>query len=695
VPEKLLQRLKNPHPERILYVKDALREGHGIDDIFEVSGIDPWFVRQIEELIAMEQELAASTPLRRCILHTARARGIALPFDKQPRTGDGYEPGESDEREALDLLRRAKRSGFSDRQVGWLTQTGEEAARAWRLAKNLRVAYKCVDTCGGEFVAETPYYYSTYEPFNESKPSGRKKIVILGGGPNRIGQGIEFDYCCVHAVFALREEGFETIMVNSNPETVSTDYDISDKLYFEPLTVEDVLSICELEKPDGVIVQFGGQTPLNLARALERAGVPILGTSPDSIDLAEDRGRFGDLLNRLGILQPANGWGRSFEEVRAVAQRIGYPVMVRPSYVLGGRAMEIVYTEEALAEYMLRAVEVSPDHPVLVDQFLQEATEVDVDALCDGERVVIGAIMEHIEAAGIHSGDSACVIPTRTLPASVLRMIRSQTEKLGLGLGVRGLMNIQFAVKDHQVYVLEVNPRASRTTPYVSKATGVPLAKLAAKIMAGRRLEELGFTREPEITHYAVKEVVLPYKRFAGCQITLGPEMRSTGEVMGIDPNFGLAFAKAEIAAGLQLPREGGIFISIADADKADFLPVAETLRDLGLCLIATPGTSRYLKARGVPNRQCEKISVGRPNIIDHIINREVRLIINTSSGPNSSSDEQRLRVEAIARDIPLITTIAAARAAAAALQALMHGHFAIRALQDYHAELRAATEAK
>jgi len=689
-PDKLLTWIKTPNPERILYLKDALKSGYSIEKIYEISGVDPWFLRQIEEIIAVEAELAESSELRHCMVQHANAADISMPFCQVESHADRLEPIEFEMKESLDLLWRAKQHGFSDRQVGWLTKTGEDAARAFRLKHDMRPAYKCVDTCGGEFEAQTPYYYSTYEKYNESKPSTNKKVIILGGGPNRIGQGIEFDYCCVHAVFALREEGYEAIMVNSNPETVSTDYDISDKLYFEPLTVEDVLNICALEKPDGVIVQFGGQTPLNLARALERAGVPILGTSPDSIDLAEDRGRFGDLLNRLGILQPRNGWGHSFGEVRAVAAEIGYPVMVRPSYVLGGRAMEIVFSEKALEQYMRRAAEVSPDHPVLVDQFLEDATEVDVDALCDGKHVVIGAIMEHIEAAGIHSGDSACVIPSRSLTGPVLAQLRRQTEALGKALDVRGLMNIQYAVKDGQVYVLEVNPRASRTIPYVSKTIGIPLAKLAAKVMVGRTIEDLGFTQEPRVRHYAVKEVALPFRRFAGCEITLGPEMRSTGEVMGIDPSFGLAFTKAQLAAGLRLPRDGGIFISIADNDKPHFLPVAETFRDMGFRLYATPGTGKYLLEHGVPAQVVEKISVGRPNVLDLMINGDIQMLINTHSGPDTSADEQRMRIECIARDIPLITTNAAAKAAASALQALVRGKFAIRALQDYHADLKA-----
>jgi carbamoyl-phosphate synthase large subunit len=507
----------------------------------------------------------------------------------------------------------------------------------------------------------------------------------LGGGPNRIGQGIEFDYCCVQAVFALKKDGYEVIMVNSNPETVSTDYDTSDKLYFEPVTAEDVLNIIDIEKPEGVIVQFGGQTPLNIARSLENQDVRILGTSVESIDLAEDRERFGTLGKQIGLLMPEHGAGYSFEEVRETARSIGYPIMVRPSYVLGGRAMEIVYTEDKLREYITRAAQVSENHPVLVDKFLVDATEVDVDAVADGKRVVIAAIMEHIEAAGIHSGDSACVIPTRTLSQKVLETVRRKTVELGIALQVKGLMNIQFAIKDEQVYVLEVNPRASRTVPYVSKAIGIPIAQIAALVMVGHTLEELGFTEEPKITHYAVKEAVLPFNKFPGCQITLGPEMCSTGEVMGIDTDFGRAFAKSQIAALLALPMKGGIFISIADKDKPAFLPVAKKFRELDFRLIATRGTQKFLQEQGIEATPCEKISEGRPHVIDFMINNEVQMVINTTTSIETTPDEYQIRSNALIRDLPLLTTIAAARAASEGIASLRTGSPTIQALQDYH----------
>ncbi len=565
------------------------------------------------------------------------------------------------------------------------------AIRHLRCQQNLRPVYKSVDTCAGEFEALTPYYYSTYERQNESIRTDKKKIMILGGGPNRIGQGIEFDYCCVQAVFALKAEGYETIMVNSNPETVSTDYDTADKLYFEPLTVEDVLAICDVEKPDGVIVQLGGQTPLNLSRQLEAEGVKIIGTSPDSIDLAEDRDRFGKLMERLGIPQPENGAGSSLEEVQTIARRIGYPVMVRPSYVLGGRAMQTVWTDDQLFEFTRTAIEVADGHPILVDKFLEHATEVDVDALGDGERVVIAAIMEHIEEAGIHSGDSACIIPPRTLSETVLDKIRKYTQELGLALNVKGLMNIQYAVKGDDVYVLEVNPRASRTVPFVSKAIGVPVAQLATKIMVGRTLEDLGFTEQPTIHYYAVKEAVLPFQKFPGCTVVLGPEMRSTGEVMGIDPDYAMAFAKSQAAAGSTLPTSGTIFVSINDADKPLFLPVARQLVAEGFELVATSGTAMYLKENAIACREIFKISVGRPNILDLATNNEVAMIINTVSGSLARKDEQRIRTIAVQRQIPLFTTIAAARAVAEAVAAMKENKLTVKSLQEYHEELAAA----
>jgi len=608
--------------------------------------------------------------------------------------------------ELYELLRKAKSFGFSDRQIAFLVNRAlgrnrysESDIRRIRYDLGIEAVFKEVDTCAGEFEAYTPYYYSTYEEENESDRSDRPKVVILGGGPNRIGQGIEFDYCCVHAVFALREEGYEAIMVNSNPETVSTDYDTSDKLYFEPLTVEDVLNIIRVERPDGIIVQFGGQTPLSIAVPLERAieedpllrgRVKILGTSPDSIDLAEDRERFGALLAQLGIPQPANATGMSLDEVLAAAEKIGLPVLVRPSYVLGGRAMEIVRDRAHLERFAKEALLVSPEHPVLIDKFLEDATEIDVDALADGERVVIAAIMEHIEEAGIHSGDSACVIPPRTLSDEVIEKVRRYTYEIGRALNVRGLMNIQYAAKDGEVYVLEVNPRASRTVPFVSKAIGVPCAKLAAKIMVGRTLEELGFTREVRPPYYSVKEVVLPFARFPGCDILLGPEMRSTGEVMGIDPDFGAAFFKSQVAAGGALPTEGGIFISINDPDKPRFLPVARRLHEMGFKMYATEGTHTYLAAHDIPSKLVCKISEGRPNVVDLMINNQVGLIINTVIGSVSEFDTKAIRSNAVARGVPLITTVAAARAALEGIEAARSRRFEVGALQDHHQKTRA-----
>ena len=598
---------------------------------------------------------------------------------------------------ALQILRRAKQAGFSDRQIAHMVNQArsddrprltEEQIRHMRWEAGLKPVFKSVDTCAGEFEAFTPYYYSTYERSNESVRTDRKKIMILGGGPNRIGQGIEFDYCCVQAVFALRAEGFETIMVNSNPETVSTDYDTSDKLYFEPLTVEDVLAIWDVERPDGVIVQLGGQTPLNLARALEAEGVKIIGTSPDSIDLAEDRDRFGRLLSDLGIPQPENGAGTTLEQVQAIAHRIGFPVMVRPSYVLGGRAMQTVWDDEQLVEFTRVAIEAADGHPILIDKFLENATEVDVDALGDGHRVVVAAIMEHIEQAGIHSGDSACVIPPRTLSDDVLEKIRNYTRQLGKALDLKGLMNIQYAVKNGDVYVLEVNPRASRTVPFVSKAIGIPIAQLATKVMAGRTLAELGFTEEPKTHYFAVKEVVLPFQKFPGCQVILGPEMRSTGEVMGIDNDFAMAFAKSQLAAGNALPTSGTVFISINDHDKPQVIALGKRLVEMGFELVATPGTAKALTGQGVAARVVQKMSVGRPNFQDLVMNNEIQLIVNTFSGDKAREDENRIRTLAIQREIPLVTTVEASRAVVEAIASLRSSPMEVKALQDYHAEL-------
>jgi carbamoyl-phosphate synthase large subunit len=545
-----------------------------------------------------------------------------------------------------------------------------------------------VDTCAAEFVAYTPYLYSTYERECEANPTDRPKVVILGAGPNRIGQGIEFDYCCVHAVFALKEMGYETIMVNCNPETVSTDYDTADRLYFEPLTLEDVLNIVDREKPVGVIVQFGGQTPLKLAVPLQKAGVKILGTSPDAIDRAENRERFKQLVQKLGLNQPPNGTAISFQQAALIARQIGYPVLVRPSYVLGGRAMEIVYDEDDLRDYMERAVQASPDHPILVDKFLEDAIEMDVDAVSDGKTVVIGGIMEHIEEAGIHSGDSACSLPPRSVGESLLKEIREQTAAMALELGVVGLINIQFAIKDKVVHVLEVNPRASRTVPFVSKAIGVPLAKLAAKVMLGATLPELGFIEERRLSHVAVKEAVLPFAKFPNVDAVLGPEMKSTGEVMGIDADFGRAFAKAQIAAGGRLPSSGTIFLSVRDKDKPSVASLATRLVELGFRLIATEGTAEVIQRAGVPVERVYKvIDQLRPHIVDKMKNGEVALVINTPEGRSARMDSYSIRRTAVTMGIPYFTTMAAASAVAEAIRSLRQREMAIRPLQEYHAQ--------
>ncbi|HEX7629361.1 MAG TPA: carbamoyl-phosphate synthase large subunit, partial [Candidatus Methylomirabilis sp.] len=585
------------------------------------------------------------------------------------------------------FLHRMKGNGFSDRRLSKLIGVGEDDVRRIRYAAGVRAVYKRVDTCGAEFEAYTPYLYSTYECENEAKPTDRKKVVILGGGPNRIGQGIEFDYCCVHGVFALREEGFETIMVNCNPETVSTDYDTSDRLYFEPLTKEDVLAIIEEEKPVGVIVQFGGQTPLKLAVPLEKEGVRILGTSPESIDRAEDRERFKQVLQKLGLNQPPNGTATSFAQAAHIAKQIGYPVLVRPSYVLGGRAMEIVYDETDLKDYMERAVRASPDHPILVDKFLEDAIEMDVDAVSDGKTVVIGGIMEHIEEAGIHSGDSACSLPPWSVSGRMLNAIREQTRALALELGVVGLINIQFAIKDRVVYVLEVNPRASRTVPFVSKAIGVPLAKLAAKVMLGSTLQELGFTEERQLRHVAVKEAVLPFAKFPNVDSVLGPEMKSTGEVMGIDADFGLAFAKSQIAASGSLPTGGTAFLSVREKDKLAVVALATRLASLGFTLLATEGTAEVIQRAGVPVERVYKVTEGfRPHIVDRMKNGEVAMLINTPEGRSARLDSYSIRRTAVTMGIPHFTTMAAAEAAAEAIGALRTQQMTIRSLQEYHA---------
>jgi carbamoyl-phosphate synthase large subunit len=655
-PENVREKLGLPTPERIFHLRSALKGGISPGEIADLTGIDRWFLENMKEVCELEEEIKA---------FSGNGRGLAeIPPE---------------------LLRRSKECGYSDVQLAHLLHSDEMSVRECRKQAGILPTFKLVDTCAAEFEAYTPYYYSTYESEDEVRPSKKKKVMILGGGPNRIGQGIEFDYCCVHASMALREEGFETIMVNSNPETVSTDYDTSDRLYFEPLTREDVLNIVEKEHPEGVIVQFGGQTPLNLAVPLEKAGVPILGTSPDSIDRAEDRERFKELIQKLGLIQPQNGTATSFEEARAVAREIGYPVVVRPSYVLGGRAMMIVYDEETLEGYMRDAVKASPEHPILIDKFLEEAIEVDVDAISDGQRVVIGGIMEHIEEAGIHSGDSACVLPPYTLSDELIEVIKQNTYALARELGVKGLMNIQYAVRNDRVYILEVNPRASRTVPFVSKATGVPLAKLAAKVMVGKTLEELGFTREAEVGHVSVKESVFPFNRFPGVDTVLGPEMKSTGEVMGIDHAFGIAFAKAQLAAGQILPRKGKVFISVKNRDKRAIIFIAKKLADFGFQIVATRGTGKALAQSGIPVELVHKVLEGRPNIVDLIKNRQIDLIINTPTGHRPKRDQVSIRAVAVAHNVPLITTISGAAASVNGIEALLKEEIQVKSLQEYH----------
>lgn len=651
--EEIRHYLVTPRAERIFYIRHAFRAGMGVEEIAELTGIDHWFLEQIRDLVQEEERLSR---------------------------------GAKDAEE----LARAKRKGFSDRQIGHLWGMSEEEVRSLRARHGIRPSYRLVDTCAGEFTAFTPYYYSSYESgCRELPPPGRKeRILVLGGGPNRIGQGIEFDYCCVHAAQALRELGMEAVMVNSNPETVSTDYDCSDLLFFEPLTLEDVLNIYEATQASGAIVQFGGQTPLNLAAGLERSGVRILGTAVRSIERAEDRELFTALVSKLGLRQPLHVIGRSEAEAVAGAAQVGYPVLVRPSFVLGGRAMQIVYTEEDLRRYIREALLVSPERPVLIDRFLEEATEVDVDCLCDGRTVVVGAIMEHIEQAGVHSGDSACVIPAPTLPAAIQEEIRQAARSLALELEVRGLMNVQFAVKGDDLFVLEVNPRASRTIPFVSKAIGVPLAKLAAKVMAGRTLAELGFTREVIPGYYCVKEAVFPFLRFPGVDILLGPEMKSTGEVMGIDEDLGLAYAKTQSAASPRLPLGGNVFVSVRDQDKEEAARIARALHELGFTLYTTVGTGRALEQAGVPCRRLHKLSEGRPNVLDMLKNGEIALVINCPGGRTARQDEIQIRTRALYAGVPVMTTMAAAWATVEAIRSLQHKEFRVKALQEYHATL-------
>jgi carbamoyl-phosphate synthase large subunit len=659
------EKLRKPNSQRLLFIGEAFRDGWSTSEILGLTGIDPWFLENIRQIIAMEAEI--------------RSRGAAVRSGATEGSGGG----------GAAFWRRVKENGFSDRRLAKLLGMGEDDVRRTRTAAGVSAVFKRVDTCGAEFVAHTPYLYSTYEREGEGMPTARKKVVILGGGPNRIGQGIEFDYCCVHGVFALREEGFETIMVNCNPETVSTDYDTSDRLYFEPLTKEDVLAILEDERPDGVIVQFGGQTPLKLAVPLEREGVRILGTSPDSIDRAEDRERFSEMLDKLRLRQPPNGIARSTAEAVEIALRIGYPVLLRPSYVLGGRAMEIVHDEEGLRKYLTEAVVASEARPVLVDRFLEDAIEIDVDAISDGETVVIGGIMEHIEEAGVHSGDSACSLPAHSIPQETRAEIARQTRALAKELSVVGLMNVQFAIQKGEIYILEVNPRASRTVPFVSKAIGVPLAKLAAKVMTGRRLADLGFTAEVVPRHICVKEAVFPFIKFPDVDTLLGPEMKSTGEVMGIDRTFGTAFAKAQIAAGMSLPLSGKVFVSVRDEDKAGVLTSARLLHQSGLSIVATRGTAAYLTGNDVPCEAVMKIAEGRPHVADLMKNGEIALVINTPLGAQSKADSYYIRRTALVHSIPYFTTVAAARAASLAISELIRDELSVQSLQEYHQAAR------
>ncbi|MGQ9687645.1 MAG: carbamoyl-phosphate synthase large subunit [Desulfobaccales bacterium] len=658
-PEELRARLITPNSLRLFYLAQAFRQGFSVAELSDLTKIDPWFLHQIKDLVAFSEELAT--------------------FSILWRQGRGQE-------QVAAMLRRAKEWGYSDRQLAHLLSDGrEEYAAQLRRDYGIKPVYKLVDTCAAEFEAYTPYYYSTYEYECEARPSDRDKVAILGGGPNRIGQGIEFDYCCCQASLALRELGIESIMVNSNPETVSTDYDTSDKLFFEPLTREDVLHLVETEKPRGLILQFGGQTPLNLAVPLGRAGVPILGTPADAIDRAENRERFKQLLAKLGLQQPPNATAKNIDEALAIAREITYPLLVRPSYVLGGRAMQIVEDDQALVNFMTSALAASPEHPILIDKFLEDAIEVDVDAISDGRLTVIGGLMEHIEEAGIHSGDSACVLPPYSLGRDIQEEIKAQTKALAHELGVIGLLNIQFAVKDGRVYVLEVNPRASRTVPFVSKATGVSLARLATKVMLGHTLEELGFTREVEPPYFAVKESVFPFRRFPGVDPVLGPEMRSTGEVMGIDVDFGLAYAKAQLAVGQVLPLTGGVLFSVKDPDKPLMVPLVKGFQDLGFTVFGTRGTAACLARHGVEVNEVYKVREGRPHIIDRIKNREISLVINTPRGRYTPGDSSSIRRVALEYGIPYTTTFAAAKATLQAIRALKEGRLEVKSLQEYN----------
>jgi carbamoyl-phosphate synthase large subunit len=660
--ETALAALRTPTPERVFQIKRAFQLGASVEAVAERSRIDPWFLHQMAELLEAEAEWTA---LRR---PGGRAAG-----DDQQRAA----------------LRKMKRMGFSDRQLADLRGVSEEEIRRERHRLGIRPAYKTVDTCAGEFPSSTPYLYSSYDEENEARASGERTVVILGSGPNRIGQGVEFDYCCVRAAMSFRELGYRTVMVNSNPETVSTDFDISDALYFEPLTLEDVLEIVAVEQPIGVVVQLGGQTPLRLARGLEREGIAILGTSPEAIDLAEDRGRFEALTRELGVAQPPSGVAFSVEEAVAVAARVGYPALVRPSYVLGGRAMEIVYDDVSLRSYFARAVRVTPEHPVLIDRFLEDAFEADVDAIADGTRCVIGGVMQHIEDAGIHSGDSACVLPPYLITEAQVEEMRQYTRAFAQRLGVVGLLNVQYAIKNGVVYVLEVNPRASRTVPFVSKTTGVQLAGLAAAIMAGATLDELGLHDDVVQPYVAVKEAVFPFSKLPGVDLILGPEMRSTGEVMGIADSFGMAFAKAQISVDGALPLSGAIFVTVNDHDKGNVVPIARRFHALGFRIFGTDGTARYLRARGVPTERVLKVHEARPNAIDLLVSGQVQLLINTPLGKLSQQDDYAIRRAALQHGVPYTTTLSGASAACDAIIALKSRAGEVRALQEWHALAR------
>jgi len=649
----LKERIRKYFWDRLWYVAEGIRRNISIQELYGITGIDPWFLNNIKDIVDMEAALKA-------------AAGSAETFTR-------------------DQIQQAKAFGFADNYLASLLNISEPEFRHTRLSQGLKAVYKTVDTCGAEFEAYTPYLYSTYEKECEAAPTTKRKVVILGGGPNRIGQGIEFDYCCVHASYALREIGIESIMVNCNPETVSTDYDTSDKLYFEPLTFEEVMNIIDTEKPDGVIVQFGGQTPLKLAKALKEAGVPIIGTSPESIDRAEDRKLFWEVIDKLKLRQPESGTARSYEETLVIAKRLGYPLLIRPSFVLGGRAMEIVYDEASLRATVEQAIEASPEHPILIDRFLSDAAEVDVDAIADGHMVVVAGIMEHIEEAGIHSGDSACSLPAVTLKAEIVDEIKRQTILLAHELDVRGLINVQYAIKDDIVYILEVNPRASRTVPFVSKTIGVPLAKLAAKIQAGQTLAELGFTTEKPLSHVAVKEAVFPFLKFRGVDPILGPEMLSTGEVMGLSDNFAMAYAKSQMAAFNTLPEKGRVFISVKDDDKLKIVEIARELHKLGFAIVATKGTCLELIKNNVPSEFVLKVSDGHPNIVDMILESKIDFIINTTIGKQSILDSYPMRRTALEKSIPYVTTKRAATAVVQALCMLKKKPMAVKPLQNYY----------